>query len=105
MIHQNIHYGTYYYCNNGYGHAIFTNSYERTLNFFLKEPLFIFNEQDELVSKLQWFEHDDDYYYVKYHPEYDGICDIYIHLDDSSSLGKRRSDDVSLTFKKKPKYQ
>ena len=98
------HYGTYYYGNNGYGQAIFTNSYKETLNFFLNEPLFIFNEQDELVSKLQWFEYDDDYYYVEYYPEYDGICDIYIHCDNSSSLGKRKGDDCS-SLKKKPKYQ
>lgn len=99
------HYGIFYYYNNEYGQAIFTNSYEKSHNFFLKEPLFNFNENDELVSKLQWFEHDGDYYSVEYYPEYEGICDIFIYLDDSSSLGKRRNDNNDPFSFKRPKYQ
>ena len=106
MQQQFQHYGTYYYGNNNDGQAIFTNSYERTLNFFLNEPLFYFNENDELESKLKWFEHDGDCYSVEYYPEYEGICDIFIYLDDSSSLGKRRTDDDDDPFSfKRHKYQ
>jgi hypothetical protein len=105
MEHQNEqlqHYGTYYYENNGYGNAIFTNSF-KTMDFFLNEPLHIYDDNNNLVSKLQWFEYDDDYYFIEYYQDAEGICDIYIQFDDSSSLGKRKQN-FDFSFFKKAKY-